>query len=180
MGQPPPSKAANWATGLGIFSILLLGGIAASLFDVWRAYRATTWPTTNGLVVESRYALGCGRKGTGYQVFVSYTYKVGGIAYQNRRILFGAASCYSEEEAKASTGQFPVAAVVKVAFDPQAPAEAVLIAGKVDESTWAGIYFLSFWFLLVAMATGMAVSVARSERRADPNLPLQRTLGRRR
>jgi len=180
MGQPPPGKAANWATGLGIFSMLLLGGVAVSLFDVWHAYRATMWLTTNGLVVESRSAPGCGRRGTGYHVFVSYTYRVGGIAYQSGRVLFGAASCYTKEEAEASTGQFPVAAIVKVGFDPQSPGEAVLIAGKVDESTWTGIYFMSFWFLLAAMATGMAVSVARSERRPDPNLPLQRTLGKRR
>ncbi len=180
-GRPPPSKAAYWAIGLGIFSILLLCGIAFSLFDVWRAFRAATWPTTNGLVVESRSAPDCGRrKGTGHHLIVSYTYKVGGVTFKNRRLLFGAASCYSGEEAKASTAQFPVGAVVKVGFDPQAPAEAVLIAGRVDESTWTGIYFMSFWFLLVAMATGMAVSVARSERRRDPKLPLQRTLGKRR
>ncbi len=156
-------KSIRWATGLGILSILLLFGIAVSLLDVWRAHRAMAWPTTNGIVVESR-SQGCGRGGGGYRQDVRYKYQFGGNAYENWWIVFGAASCGSREAAKAITDRFPVSAIVKVSFDPQAPAEAVLIAGKVDDSTWTGIYFMSFWFLLVAAATGMLVSMARSTR----------------
>ncbi len=174
----PRRSTALWAKGLGIFSFLILCGVAFSLLEVWRADRAMTWPTTNGEIVESRSAPGCGRSGNGHHVLVRYAYRVGGIEYQNRRILFGASSCYSKQAAQATMEQFPVAAVVKVGFDPQAPAESVLIAGRVDESTWTGVYFLSFWFLLAAMATGMAVIVARSERRPAPGLPPQRSLGK--
>lgn len=154
------SKSIRWATGLGILSILLLFGIVVSLLDVWRADRTTAWPTTNGTVVESR-SQGCGRGGTGYRPDVRYKYQVGGNVYENWRIVFGSASCGSREAAKAITDRFPVAAIVKVSFEPQDPAEAVLIAGKVDESTWTGIYFMSFWLLLAAAATGMLVKVAR-------------------
>ena len=128
-----------------------------------RSVRAMAWTTTDGIVVESR-SQGCGRGGAGNRPDVRYTYQVGGNAYENWRIVFGAASCGSRQAAKAITDRFPVAAIVKVSFDPQAPAEAVLIAGKVDDSTWTGIYFMSFWFLLVAAATGMLVHVARSTR----------------
>lgn len=83
-------------------------------------------------------------------------------------LVFGAASCGSRDAAKSITDRFPLAAIVKVSFDPQAPGEAVIIPGKVDDSTWTAIYFLSFWFLLAAAATGMLVSVARSGRRPRP------------
>jgi hypothetical protein len=158
----PASKSMRWATGLGIFSILLLFGIGVSLLDVWRADRAKAWPATSGVIVQSRPQT-CGRGSTGLRPDVRYKYQVEGKVYENWRIVFGSASCGSREAAKAITDRFPVAAVVKVSFDPQDPAEAVLIAGKVDESTWTGIYFMSFWFLLVAAATAMVVSVARSK-----------------
>ena len=180
MSQPPLSKTTIWTIILGIFSIALLCGIAASLLEVWRADRATMWPTTNGFVVESRLFQGCGRKRTGYLSVVRYSYQVGGIAYESQRIVFGAASCNPMETAKAITDRFPVAAVVKVSFDPQAPAVAVLIPGKVDESTPQGIVIMSLWFLIAAAATGMVGYVARSERRPNPNLPPQRTSGERR
>lgn len=169
MSQPPRGRSAIWAIGLGILSFALLCGIAISLVEVWRADRATMWPTTNGIVVESRSAPGCGRKGTGYHTVVRYRYQVGGIAHESRRIIFGAASCDSREASKARTERFPVADPVPVRFDPEAPAEATLITGEVDESTWTGIYFMSFWFLLAAAATGMVGMVARSERRPGPN-----------
>ena len=179
MSEAPPRNTAKWAKVLGMLCILLLCAVAYSLLDVWRAERAASWPTANGKITDSRSAPGCGRSGNGYHVFVRYSYRVGGIEYQSHRILFGASSCYSRQEAQASMAQFPAAAVVKVSFDPQAPAESVLVAGRVDESTWTGVYFISFWFLIAAMATGMAVIVARSERRPASGLPPQRELGKR-
>lgn len=177
MKKTRPSNASMWAAGLALFSLLLLCLIGVSLLDVWRAYRSASWPTTYGLIVESTSAYGCRRQGSGHRPRVRYTYEIDGAKYQSRQFQIGAASCYSSRAAKAIQDQFPVAATVKVAYDPQDPSEAVLIVGKVDESTWTGVYFMSFWFLLVAGATGMAASVARSERRPSRGLPAQRTLG---
>jgi hypothetical protein len=177
MSQTSSRKLVTWAVILATFSVALLGAIGASLFDVWRAQRAMTWPTTHGVVVESRFAPGCGRNGTGYHTLVRYRYQVGGAGYESRRILFGAASCDSKQAALNMTNRYSVASTVKVSFDPELPGEAVLIAGKVDASTWAGIYFMVFWLLLTAAATGMLVIVIRSTRPTAPDRPPQPTPG---
>jgi Protein of unknown function (DUF3592) len=168
MSQPSRGNSTVWAFGLSMFCIFLLCGIAASLLDVWRANRAMSWPTTTGIVIESTSAPGCGRNRSGFHTLVRYQYLAGGMVHENRRILFGASSCDSQKASKAITDRFPVAASIPVRYNPQAPADAVLIAGKVDQSTWTGIYFMSFWLLLVAAATAMVISVARAERRLLP------------
>ena len=139
--------------------------------------RANLAAWANGTIVESRSALGCGRSRTAYYAIARCTYQVGGIGREGRRVRFGAANCYSMNQAKALVDQFPVASVTTVRFVPEAPARSVLIAGSVDESTTEGIYFLSFWLLLAAGATGMVVTVERSRRRPSPGLPPQRELG---
>ena len=132
MSEKPRRNLTHWAVVLGVASIGLLGAIAYSLREVWRADRALAWPTTNGTIVESRSSMGCGRRGGGYFTVVRYRYQVGGASHESRRVLFGAASCDSKNASTNTTNQFPTAAAVKVAYDPQAPGEAVLIPGKVD------------------------------------------------
>jgi hypothetical protein len=177
MTAPPSRKATVWAALLALFSVAILCAIAASLYEVWRADHAAAWPTTEGTVVESRPILGCARRGstyTGYFAIVRYQYRAGGVDHASDRVVFGASTCYAKEAAQSITAQFPPAARIKVYFNPQAPAEAVLVPGRVDESTWTGIVFLFFLLLITASATAMIVVVSRSRglvRRPYPRPP---------
>lgn len=177
MTAPPSRTATVWAALLALFSVAILCAIAYSLYEVWRANRAAAWPTTEGTVVESRSILGCARRGstyTGYFAIVRYQYRAGGVDHASDRVVFGASSCYAKEEARSITAQFPHGARIKVYFNPQAPAEAVLVPGRVDESTWNGIVFLCFLLVMTGSATGMLVLVSRTRglaRRPYPRPP---------
>lgn len=156
---------------------MVLCGLAYSYLEVWRAQRALNWPTADGLIVASSASLGCGRTGTSHYLIVRYKYRANGADREGRRILFGASICYSKSEAGDLVKRFPAGSVTTVRYDPDSPSESVLIAGKVDEVTWTGIYFMFWWLLLLSAATGMVVIVERSKRNPGRGLPPQRELG---
>ena len=156
-------KRTGWIVFfLGLVSLVLLVGIVDAAIDIWRANRAEAWPTANGVVIESRTRPGCSRAGKGYSTTVRYRYQVDGKDYESRRIIFGAASCDPEHFARSSMKEFPVGAEIKVRYDPQAPAEAVLIPGMVDDSTSGALAFMTLWLVLATAAAAMVLYVART------------------
>jgi len=176
----PHRKTVIFAVCCSVVSLLSLGGIASSLHDVRRARQAEAWPAVDGVVVESRFARGCGRGGGGYYSRVRYEYRAEGTARTGWRIMVGSGGGYvGESAARDIAGRYPVGAVVRVSFDPDAPDEAVLVTGQVPESTWPGIVFLTFLFLLSAALASLFVAMARSSlrarqsdaKRAPPNSP---------
>jgi len=163
----PRRKNVFIAACCSVVSLLALCGIADSVHDVWRAKQSETWPVVDGVVVESKFAQGCGRRGIHYFSTVRYEYRVGSVLHASRRITFGSAACLGENDAKDIAARYPLGAVVKVSYDPDAPGKAVLVAGQVPESTGAAIVFLTFLFLLSMALASMFVAMARSALRAQ-------------
>lgn len=162
----PHRKNVVLATCCSAVAFLSLCGIGAGVYDVRRAQAAEAWPAVDGVVIESSHVLGCGKRGIAFFPTVRYEYRVGGIARRGGRITFGDERCATEATVKDIAGRYPVGAVVKVSFDPQAPNEAVLVTGKVPENTWTGIAFLSFFFLISAGLASLFVAMSRSSLRA--------------
>ena len=165
----------SWAVVvLGLIALVLLGGIIDAAIDVWNANRADAWPTANGVVIESSASPGCGRSGRGIHTSVRYRYQVAGKDYGASRIIFGLPHCASGDFARSSMKEFPVGAAVKVRYDPQAPAEAVLIPGRVYDGTSGALALMTLALVLIAAAAPMVIYVVRTNATAasgsgDPN-----------
>ena len=156
-------KRATWiVVFLGVISLVLLGGIVDAAIDIWRANRAEAWPTANGVVIQSSASPGCGRSGRGTHTSVRYRYQVAGKDYDANRIIFGLPHCASADFARSSMKEFPAGAAVKVRYDPQTPAEAVLIPGRVYEATSGALAFMALALVLISAAAPMVLYVART------------------
>ena len=126
------------------------------------AVKAGNWPTVNGTVVQSKYALGCGRGGNQPFPDVRYTYEFQGTVYTGRRIALDTDYCGWASTAKRIAGAYTPGASVKVFINPLEPHESALVAGDAQPETMA---------ILTASVVGLALALFklfrhRSGRRA--------------
>jgi hypothetical protein len=148
------------ALGLGMFAtIFILIGLAmlgASAPRLWRGYRSTTWPATEGTVLYSRQDSsasvsaeegGSFRRSTSYGTHLVYRFETGGaVRFSNVR-RFGQISASSADWAEEIAKRYPPGAKVTVFYSPGNPEVAVLEPGISPESWWlpgAGAAFLLF------------------------------------
>jgi hypothetical protein len=140
-------------TALGVY--LLLFGLMW-LID---GLRQRNWPEVNGIVVSSTvesFKTMVASKGGNthmkmYRAAVIYTYEAGGRQYRSSQIRREKVSG-AEELAKAVVEKYPAGSSVRVHYNPDNPADAVL-----ETSTLAG--FVLLWILALAMF-GVAASVS--------------------
>jgi hypothetical protein len=108
---------------------------------------AERWREAPGKVIASevqRRDYGASTTQHAYYVpVISYTYVVGGRERQGSRLRFGMPTARTRGGAEAMLAPYPAGAEIKVRYDPDAPDEAVLEAGKAAGN-----------LLFVAVATG--------------------------
>lgn len=121
--------------GAGIIAGILLAMGVAGIIGGHLSYRnaiaSPNWPTTDGLVTESRVVgIGGGRAGSGMRARVRYAYDVGGFRYNGRRITYlRERGDRSEEHVRKQVKRYPVGSVVRVHYRPDRPNIAVLEPG---------------------------------------------------
>ncbi len=149
-----------------VFWIIVAAAAALWLFLVAvstvEAVQAGKWPTAEGTVIQSKYALGCGRGGNQPFPDVRYTYEFQGIVYTGRRIALDTDHCGWSSTAKRLADAYRPGSLVKVFINPRKPHESALVAGDAQPETMA---------ILAASVTGLALAVfkltrGRSGRRA--------------
>jgi hypothetical protein len=160
----------------GIVFVLVFAGIGAfliyrSLQNRKRAEASQGWPSTLGVVAESRVTRSTSTDSEGdtsvsYSPHVEYTYQVGGKEYRGKDITFGFKQGYgSPAKAEEVTARYPEGGSVTVYYDPANPQKAVLErrAGGFGASLAIGIIFLAIGlclacpgavFLLAGMTSG--------------------------
>ena len=128
--------------------IFVLGsGIAAyGGYALARCHRSSSWPSTDGIIVDSRIE----SQSEGSVARLAYEYEVEGVSHRGTAIEPGSPwSGAGKHSAEALTKRYPKAAKVKVYYNPAAAADAVLEPGISRRSfTW-------FLFGLVWVAFGM-------------------------
>ncbi len=135
-----PASLFAWVFVL-FWSALTLLADGVTTVHVWRQLRATTYPTTEGVITRSEVRTEPGDEGgTVHKLDVAYDYEVGGRRYTGTQYCYapqgpGGRACY---EIRAG---LPVGARVPVYYDPDDPADALLRPGVL------GSHVVFLWFL---------------------------------
>lgn len=120
-----------------------------------KAQRAKSWPTADGIVLESQVKQEIRHTSQGdrfyYEPHVLYEYEVQGKRIQGKRIHLNYAQGVSEKAAKKMVAQYPVGSRVPIYYNPSHPEEAVLAHVEVSLKLSLGIFIfvmalLSFIF----------------------------------
>ena len=139
----------------GIIFVLVFAGIGGfliyrSLQNRKRAEASQNWPSTLGMMAESRVTRSTSTDSDGdtsesYSPHVEYTYQVGGQEYRGKDITFGFKQGFgSPNKAEEVIARYPAGGSVTVYYDPSNPQKAVLErkAGGFGASLAIGIIFL--------------------------------------
>lgn len=132
----------------GILFALGVAGIIGALLGYRNVVASPNWPTTEGLVIESRVVgIGGARAGSGMRARVRYVYDVEGFRYKGRRITYQRErGDRSEEHARKLAKRYSVGSVVPVYYRPDRPNIAVLEPGG-GRYPVAGSIMLAVFFL---------------------------------
>jgi len=131
----------------GLFILIFFAaGVAAIIFGIRnrkKAEASTTWPSVDGTITnawidESRDTDEDGSTSTTYTPRWQYQFDLGGSTHTSERVSFGGMTGYGRRsKAEEQLQKFPVNSRVRVYYDPQNPAESVLIQGT--KGTMIGI-----------------------------------------
>jgi hypothetical protein len=153
---------------LGLFALILSGTIL--VFDGylgWSAYRqirAQNYPTTAGAVTHSEVE-GHGGRHSNYSPNVLYKYAVAGKTYSSNRYRFG--DVYAVEgKAHQIVGEHPVGKQVRVYYNPDDPADALLQPGVDGGDLFLATFLLPFNLLVVVIGSLLAGKVWRGSAKA--------------
>ncbi len=142
------------ALGLGAIWLLWLGfGQALS------AQATKSWPSKTGTVVSAGFETSGSGQNYSRTAFVQYRYSVDGVTFTNDRIAFGPKPNFKVDGTRSSARLDVIKVLatqsggsdVTVYFDPDDPAESVLVSG-------GGLFFLIYLFCS-ALLLGMAVMI---------------------
>jgi hypothetical protein len=115
--------------GAGVLGLL----IGTQSYGIWRARRQTasgkSWPFVPGEVIESTVERH-GISGDQYAATVRYRYRVGNKDYEGDRIRAGGHRALTQAGAQARASKYSIGRRLRVYYDPQHPARAVLEPGK--------------------------------------------------
>ena len=146
----PVSPAARSSR---VFWVIIAAVAALWLFLVIvstiEAVEAGKWPTAEGRIVQSEYALGCGRGRNQPFPDVRYTYEFEGAVYTGRRIALDTEHCGWAKTAKRLAAAYKPGSTVKVFVNPSKPQESALVVGDAQPETMA---------ILVASVAGLALA----------------------
>lgn len=125
--------------GLLCLGVLVLGFAGGGIYliirhnrDRKKAQASLGWPSVSGTVVESRVAESVstdsdGDRTTTYRPAVRYEYEVMGTQYTGDKMAVGIQSSSSNlRKAQETVARLPVGTLVKVFYNPENPADAVL------------------------------------------------------
>jgi hypothetical protein len=95
-----------------------------------RATASANWPYTDGTIVGSSVEYTHNGEHETRRAIIAYAYEVGGTAYGGKRVSFGdGIALVMDRSRQARLAAYPVGRSVRVAYNPTAPAEAVLEPG---------------------------------------------------
>ncbi len=155
---------------------LLVAGIWLTLYGVEHpilSLRASGWPTTDGLVVNSDVETFRSRRNVAYSAKVNYSYKVGAATYTSDVVEFSIEGGGDQLTARQLTRQFPAGSKVTVHYSPSDPKTACLVPGALS---WRDALPITIGLILTFIGVLAALEVVRAKRGkpGDPKRPLKK------
>lgn len=163
-------KAFGWTgmdtaitAALCIFPLIGFTLLYMGLRNLWQAHASNSWPSVDGLVVESSVK----QQGNSYMPKVVANYKVDGQPLNTETVHFGQTAGSSDStEADLLLLRYPQGAKVRVSYDPSNPSQAVLEPGFDSELLWlpgGGLAFAlpGVMFLILHAGGGLSSSAIK-------------------
>jgi hypothetical protein len=116
-----------------------------------RAVIAKTWPTTDGLILQSEFTEKVGLEPS-YEAKILYRYSVRNQTFASTGVRTRKTSSKSESDIRSTVARYPVGSKPKVHFNPSNPSESYLEVG-VDYVNYIIIFSPIFFAFL--FGTGM-------------------------
>lgn len=135
--------------------------IIAALRNLQRGHASRRWPQARGRIVRAIVLVHTAPEdhSESYSPQVEYEYTIDGTTYRSSRRRFGQIGSWGRAQAERTTASYPPGSTVPLSFNPQKPAESVLMVG----TSWgnlaiaaAGIIFAGCGYALYQHALGRA------------------------
>jgi len=118
-----------------IVAVVALLCLVLAISSAVQAVRAGNWHTVDGEILQSEYALGCGRGGNQPFPDVRYSYRFDGKSYTGSRIALDTEHCGWASTAKAVAHKYKPGQSVRVYVHPDKPFMSALMAGDAQPET---------------------------------------------
>ncbi|MGO9108061.1 MAG: DUF3592 domain-containing protein [Thermoguttaceae bacterium] len=153
---------------LGLFALILSGTLLVLDgylgLSVYRQIRAQNYPTTNGVITHSEVT-GHGGRHSNYSPNVQYKYAVAGKTYSSTCCRFG--DVYANEGiAHRIVAEHPLGKPVRVYYNPDNPADALLQPGVDGSDLFLATFLLPFNLVLLVIGSLLAGEVRRDSAKA--------------
>jgi len=120
------------AIGMTAGGLTGAGLLAAGVYQRSRLAASQSWPQTTGTITAGSVATEYSNDSTGYSVALTYEYAANGVTYTGKRIGFSRRTYARRSRAQAALDRYPVNSSVIVYFNPEKPADAVLMRESPD------------------------------------------------
>ena len=151
---------------LYVIGMLIGLGLASWRFTVLQKQKASyQWPTTSGMIVESKRIYVRDGERSHYQADITFSYKVSGLSFVSHQVsLWSADLSDYPEESKTFVSLHPKGSEVDVYYDPKEPWNGVLIPGAHEKLSYLLIGYGVFLVLLGIV--GIIEQLLKARRRA--------------
>jgi len=153
--------------------LLITGGGIVTIWLGLNLYLGMTtlnWPTTQGVVYAAELSYTTShpfdKSAAFYHTIVAFRYQVDGTTYTGNLVYLKDIPYLSIDEAKQRLAMFSPASLHRVAYNPDAPATAVLIAG-VAPTLWR---LLAPAILFLGIGISLSGSLGRSRQRSHRSI----------
>lgn len=126
------------------------------LYSGYKQVVAESWPTTNGVITESRLRINRDSDGDTYEPVISYRYMVGDQVYTSDTFRFDNMSSSDRSYQRGIVNDHPRDMAVKVWYNPDDPSEAVLSTGLTGQSYFMmvalspfNVVMVGLWFAII-------------------------------
>ena len=154
---------------ISIFFLIGFGVFGWGLLSLYRGHSAKAWPTTRGEILESRIHESRDSDGSMWETKVKYRYVCNGREFEGTRITFGYSGSDEEEEHRRIHEKLPPGSGVRVWYQPNQPANAVLAVGF-HRHTYVALLFGAVWLLFTAGFTALVASDSMSWGRIEAKI----------
>jgi hypothetical protein len=141
------------ATGYLVICVVVgIAMIAYSFFQRSRLRASETWVPITATIAKAELLTSATTDSSEYRISVAYEYVANGVSYTGKRIGFGPRSYIRKKRAQAELERYPVSGTVTAYFDPENPAEAVLV-----REAPSNMLYLVMGICMLAFAAGIVV-----------------------